>query len=62
MRNGTHVILYIDDDQDYLDAMREIVESDGYEMVEARSGEDFQVVTDRRLRHGKNVAELEHAK
>ncbi|MCP3904611.1 MAG: response regulator [Planctomycetes bacterium] len=40
MRNDQHVILYIDDDQDYLDAMREIVESEGYLMVEAHSAEE----------------------
>jgi DNA-binding response OmpR family regulator len=40
MRNDQHVILYIDDDQDYLDAMREIVEAGGYVMVEARSAEE----------------------
>ena len=40
MRNDQHVILCIDDDQDYLDATRAIVESEGYVMVEARSGEE----------------------
>jgi len=40
MQNDQHVILCIDDDQDYLDAMREIVESEGYAMVEAKSAED----------------------
>lgn len=40
MRNGKHVILYIDDDQDFLDAMRVILEANDYVMVEAASGED----------------------
>ncbi len=40
MRDDRHVILYIDDDQDCLDAMRAIVESAGYVVVEARSAED----------------------
>ncbi|MBT8484716.1 MAG: response regulator [Phycisphaerales bacterium] len=40
MRNDQHVILYIDDDQDYLDAVREMVESEGYVMVEAHSAEE----------------------
>ncbi|MHC5002194.1 MAG: response regulator [Planctomycetota bacterium] len=33
------VVLYVDDDQDYLDAMRVILESAGLEMVEANSAE-----------------------
>jgi DNA-binding response OmpR family regulator len=40
MQDGKHVILYIDDDQDYLDAVRAILESDGYTMVEARSAQE----------------------
>ena len=40
MQDGKHVILYIDDDQDYLDAVRVILESNGYAMVEARSAEE----------------------
>jgi DNA-binding response OmpR family regulator len=40
MRDDRHVILYIDDDRDCLDAMRAIVESGGYVMVEASSAED----------------------
>ena len=40
MRDGKHVILYVDDDQDYLDAVRVVLESNGYEMVEARSAEE----------------------
>jgi DNA-binding response OmpR family regulator len=40
MRDGKFVILYVDDDQDYLDAVRMILESNGYEMVEARTAEE----------------------
>ncbi len=40
MQDGKHVILYIDDDQDYLDSVRVILESNGYAMVEARSAEE----------------------
>ena len=40
MQDGKHVILYIDDDQDYLDAVRVILESNGYAMAEARSAEE----------------------
>lgn len=40
MKNGKHVILYIDDDQDFLSAVRTILESNGYSMVEATSAEE----------------------
>jgi len=40
MTEQKKVILYIDDDQDYLDMLRAIIESEGYEMVEARSAEE----------------------
>ncbi len=40
MKDGKHVILCIDDDKDYLDVVRTILESNGYMMVEARSAED----------------------
>jgi DNA-binding response OmpR family regulator len=40
MPDEKHVILYIDDDKDYLDAVRAILESDGYAMVEARSAQE----------------------
>jgi len=40
MKDGKHVILYIDDDQDCLDAVRIVLEANGYEMVEAKSGEE----------------------
>jgi DNA-binding response OmpR family regulator len=40
MQDGKHVILYIDDDPDYRDAVRAILESNGYSMAEAESAED----------------------
>ena len=39
MRNGKHVILYIDDDQDFLDSVRAILEANGFLMEEAESAE-----------------------
>lgn len=39
MRDGKHVILYIDDDPDFLDSMRAILEANGYEMAEAATAE-----------------------
>jgi len=40
MQDGKHVILYVDDDQDFLDSMRVLLEANGYRMVEAGSGEE----------------------
>jgi two-component system alkaline phosphatase synthesis response regulator PhoP len=40
MQDGKHVILCVDDDQDLLDALRMVLEANGYMMVEARSGEE----------------------
>jgi len=40
MEDGKHVILYIDDDRDYRDAVRVILESNGYKMVEAGTAEE----------------------
>ena len=40
MQDGKPVILYIDDDQDFLDGMRAILEANGYAMIEARSAEE----------------------
>ncbi len=40
MKDGKHVILYIDDDQDALVAVRSILEASGYIMVEASSAEE----------------------
>lgn len=39
MQDGKHVILYIDDDKDFLDSVRLILESNGYIMAEAQSAE-----------------------
>lgn len=39
MQDGKHVILYLDDDQDFLDSMRVILEANQYVMVEANSAE-----------------------
>ncbi len=39
MRDGKPVILYVDDDQDFLDSMRAILEANGYIMEEAISAE-----------------------
>lgn len=40
MKDGKHVILYIDDDQDYLDSIRTILEANDYIMEEAVSAEE----------------------
>ena len=40
MQDGKHVILYVDDDPDFLDTVRSILESNGYKMVEARTAEE----------------------
>jgi adenylate cyclase len=40
MQNGKHVILYVDDDQDFLDSMRVLLEANGYQMAEAGSAEE----------------------
>jgi len=40
MSDDTPLILYVDDDQDYLDAVRTILEANGYEMAEARTAEE----------------------
>jgi len=39
MKDGKHVILYIDDDPDYLDSVRLVLESNGYVMESAPSAE-----------------------
>jgi DNA-binding response OmpR family regulator len=39
MKNGKYVILCVDDDQDLLDALRLVLEKNGYNMVEARTAE-----------------------
>jgi len=40
MRDGKHVILFVDDDQDMLDGMRLILESNGYICATAGSAEE----------------------
>ncbi|KAA0213936.1 MAG: response regulator [Leptolyngbya sp. PLA3] len=40
MHEGKHVILYVDDDPDYRYAMRQLLEANGMEMVEAADGEE----------------------
>lgn len=40
MRDGKHVILYVDDDPDFLEGMRLILEAAGYTMAEASSAEE----------------------
>ena len=40
MKDGKHVILYVEDDQDFLDSMRVLLEANGCVMVEAASGEE----------------------
>lgn len=40
MREGKHVVLYVEDDADYRDMVREILEAAGFEMVSASSAEE----------------------
>jgi len=40
MKDGKYVILCVDDDQDFLDSLRLIVESENYTMETANSAED----------------------
>jgi CheY-like chemotaxis protein len=40
MSDKKPVILYVDDDPDYREVIRTILESDGYEVAEAASGEE----------------------
>ena len=40
MKDGKHVILCIDDDQDVLDALRIVLEKNDYIMKEAKTGEE----------------------
>ena len=40
MKDGKYVILYVDDDFDFRDAMRTVLESCGYSLVEASTGEE----------------------
>jgi len=40
MRDGNHVILYVDDDQDFLDSTSMVLEANGYVVETARSAEE----------------------
>ena len=40
MRDDKHVVLYVEDDPDYQDMVREILEDAGFEMVAAMSAEE----------------------
>jgi DNA-binding response OmpR family regulator len=40
MREGKHVILYVEDDPDYRDTLREILEAADFEMIGAASAEE----------------------
>ena len=40
MREGKHVVLYVEDDADYQDMIREILEAADFEMVAASSAEE----------------------
>lgn len=40
MKDGKHVILYVEDDKDFRDSMRTVLEANGYIMVEAASGDE----------------------
>jgi DNA-binding response OmpR family regulator len=40
MKDGRHVVLYVDDDEDALFAIRVALETNGYAMVEASSAEE----------------------
>lgn len=40
MQDGKYVILYVDDDKDFLDSMRVVLETNGYVMVEAETAEE----------------------
>ena len=40
MKNGNAVILYVEDDPDYREGVRAIIESGGYEVIEASNAEE----------------------
>ena len=40
MQDGKYVILYVDDDKDFLDSMRVVLETAGYVMIEAGTAEE----------------------
>lgn len=39
-KNGKHVILYVEDDADYREAVRLMLEAGGYEVIEAATAEE----------------------
>ena len=47
MKDGKHVILYVEDDSDFRDAMRTVLESNGYSLVEASTGEEGLIQFDK---------------
>lgn len=40
MKDGKYVILYVDDDPDFRDSMRTVLEANGYLFLEAATGEE----------------------
>ena len=40
MKDGKYVIQYVEDDADYRDSMRTVLEANGYHVIEAASGEE----------------------
>ncbi|MBN1852975.1 MAG: response regulator [Pirellulales bacterium] len=40
MKDGKHVILYVEDDPDFRQSMRTVLEANGYTMIEAATGEE----------------------
>ncbi len=40
MIDGKHVVLYVDDDPDFRDSMRTVLEANDYSLVEASTGEE----------------------
>ena len=40
MKDGKYVIQYVEDDADYRDSMRTVLEANGYHVIEAATGEE----------------------
>jgi DNA-binding response OmpR family regulator len=40
MKDGKYVIQYVEDDADYRDSMRTVLEANGYHVIDAASGEE----------------------